>query len=401
MPQCDFSSVLLSKYRAGQKKYPDSDFKQKRHLCWWLFKRLFKQSHTYVPVPSKQIHILFYLNGGIGDIVLALNFLKQFKKYIQSDNVINICVPAYLSDTVQQLCFSQTFIGHIYTPCSVGHQYDIVVRFVRVPFLAYINDKKVSQDVFLTKWADTIKQFNRAFPECMLAGTTGDFLCETYTRICGRNRVSQGDIDSLLHITDDLILYPHENTDLVLQKYGLTGRSFITVQRGTGPADGKNGLSTRLWDLDKYHRLCHDLKKMWPDTVIVQVGDKTCPKIKNTDMNLCGKTTFSELLVLLKTAQYHIDGECGMVHLRHFLSAKPSVVLFGPTRESFYAYPENINVSSDICLGCEWVHDNWRSRCLKSGDKPVCLQKILPQDVIQKIREYEYVKNKAVPISAC
>lgn len=400
MLQYDFSTAVLSKCNTLRKKYFDSPWKQKSHLIWWVFKRLFYRMPMYKPVSSSKIHILFNLDGGIGDIVLALNFLKQFKSRIYSNNVIDICVPLYLLDTVQRLCFQHSFVAHVHTLQSVGCQYDMVVHFIRVPVLIYVCHKKVEQDSFLAKWVDTIQSFNRFEGACMTAGSVGDALCEVYTKITGRNRLSQGDIGSLIHITDEFVVYPQEKTLKILKKYGLSEGAFITVQRGTGSADGLNDHSTRLWDLDKYYLLCHDLKKIWPDTVIVQLGDKMCEKIKSADINLCGKTTFDELLVLLKTAKYHIDGECGMVHLRHFLSGKPSVVLFGPTKKDFYAYTENINITSDACIGCEWVHENWRNWCLKSGNKPVCLQKISPQFVIQKIREYEYAKNKTVPISA-
>lgn len=400
MPQYDFSTAALSKCNTLHKKYFDSSCKQKTHLIWWVFKQLFRRMPVYRPVSSSKTHILFYLEGGIGDIVLALNFLKQFKNCIQSDNVIDICVPLPLLEVVQRLCFRHSFIGHMYTPQSVGYQYDMVIHFIRVPVAVYVYHKKVEKDSFLAKWVETVQSFNRFFGACMRAGSVGDALCEVYTKITSRNRLSQGDIGSLIHMTDDFVVYPQEQTYKILKKYGLSERAFITVQRGTGTADGLNNHSTRLWDLDKYYRLCHDLKKIWPDTVIVQLGDKTCEKIKSADINLCGKTTFDELLILLKTAKYHIDGECGMVHLRHFLSGKPSVVLFGPTKKDFYAYTENINIASDVCIGCEWVHENWRNWCLKSGNKPVCLQKISPQFVIQKIREYEYAKNKTVPISA-
>jgi ADP-heptose:LPS heptosyltransferase len=95
-------------------------------------------------------------------------------------------------------------------------------------------------------------------------------------------------------------------------------------------------------------------------------------------------------------AYYHIDGECGMVHLRHFLSAKPSIVLFGPTKKDFYGYPENINISSNMCIGCEWIHERWRTQCLKTGDNAMCLQTIQPSFVIEKIREYEDVYSKRI-----
>lgn len=392
----NFLLPLLSKYRSIQRKYPDNKTKQKNRLCLWLFKRLFDKKEAYRPRTSPIIHILFLLDGGIGDIVLAFNFLKQFKKHIQCDNEIDIVVPHHVLLSAKQLSYHQTFIKHVYDYHQVGYRYDMVVSFIRIPVLRYVYYPKISQDAFLQKWVDTIYQFNTDYCEYTLSGSIADAVCETYTQIQGRKRISQGNIESLLHMQDDLVVYVVENHQDVLKRYGLSSHAFITVQRGTGQADGFNTYSTRLWDLDNYHQLCRDLKRLYPDLMIVQIGDKSCETIQNTDMNLCGKTTFSELLVLLKMAHYHIDGECGMVHLRHFLSAKPSVVLFGPTKKDFYAYPENINISSNICIGCEWIHERWRTQCLKTGDKAMCLKTIQPSFVIEKIREYEDVHNKRI-----
>ena len=362
----------------------------------WLLKRLFDKKETYKPNLSTKIHLLFLLDGGVGDVVLAFNFLKQLKKHIQCGNEIDVVVPHDALQIAKQLSYRQTFISHVYDCHQVGSRYDMVVRFVRIPVLRYVYYPKISQDSFLQKWVHTVRQFNADYCEYILSGSTADAVCETYTRIQGRNRISQGNIGSLLHMQDDLQLCIVENTQDVLNKYGLFSHQFITVQRGTGQADGFNTYSTRLWDLENYHQLCFELKRLYPDLIIVQVGDKSCETIQNTDVNLCGKTTFSELLVLLKMAYYHIDGECGMVHLRHFLSAKPSIVLFGPTKKDFYGYPENINISSNMCIGCEWIHERWRTQCLKTGDNAMCLQTIQPSFVIEKIREYEDVYSKRI-----
>ena len=50
---------------------------------------------------------------------------------------------------------------------------------------------------------------------------------------------------------------------------------------------------------------------------------------------------WGDLKILLKNALYHIDGECGMVHLRKALKTGPSVVLFGPTPIKFFSYSNN------------------------------------------------------------
>lgn len=60
-----------------------------------------------------------------------------------------------------------------------------------------------------------------------------------------------------------------------------------------------------------------------------------CKTLHGIDVNLIGKTDWDDLKILLKNALYHIDGECGMVHLRKALKTGPSVVLFGPTPIKF------------------------------------------------------------------
>ncbi len=119
----------------------------------------------------------------------------------------------------------------------------------------------------------------------------------------------------------------------------------------------------------------------------MQIGDESCVELENIDLNLCGKTSFEEMLVILHNAKIHIDGECGMVHLRHFMEAKPSVVLFGPTNESFYGYPENVNISARPCgATCDWLQLKWHDFCLFSGVEPLCQQALIPQNVYAQMK---------------
>ena len=119
----------------------------------------------------------------------------------------------------------------------------------------------------------------------------------------------------------------------------------------------------------------------------MQIGDKKCIALENTDLNLCGQTSFDELLVILNEAKLHIDGDCGMVHLRHFMEAKPSVVLFGPTSKKFYEYSENINISANVCTGCEWVTNDWMNRCIKTDSSADCMNSLTAETVMNEIKK--------------
>lgn len=82
----------------------------------------------------------------------------------------------------------------------------------------------------------------------------------------------------------------------------------------------------------------------------------------------------------------HIDTEGGLVHLRHALGGGPSVVLFGPTSPQVYGYKENLNLRSDKCsVPCEWVVDDWLTRCPRRTDKHLCMCSLSPEYVAEQI----------------
>ena len=114
--------------------------------------------------------------------------------------------------------------------------------------------------------------------------------------------------------------------------------------------------------------------------------------MNNIDYNFCGKTNFQEVVSILNNASLHIDGECGMVHMRHFMGQKRSVVLFGPTNINFYGYPENINITSNSCTPCEWLHNNWMKKCIFLKNPNCCMTSITPQKIIDIIKQTEEKK---------
>lgn len=337
---------------------------------------------------EKSIKVCFELAGGLGDIILALNYIQQFQAQFHQA-LISISVAPYFYEQVQTLIYNKDFISNVYKH-EETFDTDILLYLIRPPLVKYMNNDKVSKNYpALYEFMQKIVSFNATYDEMTQSEVTGYHILEEYTIIQNRNRIAESDIEGLLNIKDEYKIYLKPELDeKILAKFNIT-KPFITVNRGVGVTDGTSRIkSTRVWPIESYIELIKTLKKDYPDYLIVQVGDALGEEIEGVDLNICGKTTFDEALYLLNEAGLHIDGECGSVHFRHFLSKKPSLVLFGPTNIKFYGYPENINIRSQVCQGCEWLHKNWRTKCLLTQDS-ICygLEKLSVSEVVNALKE--------------
>lgn len=100
--------------------------------------------------------------------------------------------------------------------------------------------------------------------------------------------------------------------------------------------------------------------------------------------NLCGKTDFSELIYLMKSARCMVANDSGLMHLGAALGV-PGVAVFGPTdHEATGPVPAE---------SCEWVvltdpapcTPCFRRTC-KSG--LACIARVKPQDVIAELKRF-------------
>ena len=87
------------------------------------------------------------------------------------------------------------------------------------------------------------------------------------------------------------------------------------------------------------------LKNSYPEYRLVQLGRTDTLEIEGIDLDLRGKTSFEELKNILKYALIHIDGDCGMVHVRHYLQGGVSIWLWRTDFTYYIGYPENINLA--------------------------------------------------------
>ena len=222
---------------------------------------------------------------------------------------------------------------------------------------------------------------------------------QAFLTILNKTRITGMDVGDFLQLKHDdkIKLTLPMNGREILKKYDLIDKPFITIQRGVDVMN-KSSESTKLWSVENYEILSNLIKEKYPTIKIVQLGvsKNRCINISNVDLNLIEKTSFSEVLWILKNSLLHIDCEGGMVHLRHFLSAKTSIVLFGPTSPITRGYKENINIRTTKCncQFCEWlIGENWQTYCLNTKNtKSLCMNSITPQTVFNQVDNF--ISNK-------
>ncbi len=352
-------------------------------------------------VPSKKSAsgatpaIVFSVKGGLGDLLLATNYIHRVRQYLcDADFDYKIC---YHSQPLLR-AFCTSLPGVV----EAGTKLDKMSGALKVELNRFprtiAGDKETLSRYsprlgrLLRAW-DNFRTHNRKFFDFM---PQMDGLGNKYTQILGAKRISQADIGGVLGMDETYlapISYPApESEKKILDKLGLSATApFITLQRGQGLVI-KTATNNKLWPVDYYNDLIRLIRHQWPQYTLVQLGTNRegfNEDFAGVDVNLRGKTSLEEIKVVLRYAALHIDCEGGLVHLRHALHAGPSVVLFGPTSPEVYGYKENLNLRSTACkYPCEWVTNDWVSRCARRGNKNCCMKELMPQFVFAQMQKW-------------
>ena len=334
--------------------------------------------------------IVFSVKGGMGDLLLANNYIYCVRKYLNDAN-FNFKICYHALPLLQAFCFPDVETGTKLDKMSGV----LKVELNRFPRVLAGDRKKLSQysprlGHLLVTW-DNFFKHNRKFFDFM---PQTDGLGNHYTQLLGAKRISQADIGGVLNMDEEYkapIPMPSSGKERdILTKFGLNGDPFVTVQRGQGLVTNTS-TNNKLWPVEYYNTLVGLIKHQGPRYKIVQLGTSRegfNEDFEGADTNLRGKTNLEEIKVILKHSKLHIDCEGGLVHLRHALHAGPSVVLFGPTSPEVYGYKENLNLHSSACkYPCEWVTNDWLSRCARRKDKNCCMKKLEPQFVFEQINK--------------
>lgn len=387
MYKTSYLEKIARKSERFHAKYPKSPLKANCIFWLWNLVQLFRFERSMRPKSDNVCRIGFLLKGGVGDILVSLNYLQNFHRFFEStlDFDVYIKEKRGLCKTVQTLCHEQNFVKQVLPSSKLKRDYDLYIELVRYPNILYFNESKIrSLNLKLYQWCLTVDKFHSEIPSVYRHGTQGEFIGMRLSALQGHNRLRQADIGNVIDVESVFQPQIATNANETLAKFSLENKRFITIQRGVG--GGERNISTRLWPLEHYEPLVGLIKERLPDVCIVQVGTEKNLSIKGVDEDLREKTSFEELMVLLRQASCHIDGECGLVHLRHFLQGGPSVVMFGPTNENFYGYTDNINMRSDACAGgCEWMTSTYNEKCPRGFSENKCLAELLPEEVFKQV----------------
>lgn len=341
-----------------------------------------------------RVNVGFFIGGGMGDIVVASNYLYKFReKY--DDEIMRLDVFLNKNFKVSQsILYKDYVIDNLYNSPAEKikmKNYDVFFILSRYPNIKRRNDTKLRflmPELF--EYIHLCERFRAENPRFFLK-TCYDGQSAILSIIDGKTRINQLDIYGFLGVTEkyEYKIPIMEDEIEYLDILGLKSKKFITLNRSVD-ADGDVKTSVKMWPLAYYCLLADMLKEKYPDITVVQLGPSAdrSEKIYGVDINLVGATNVEQLKVLLKHSLVHIDGEGGMVHLRHAISGGKSVVLFGSTSADFFGYSENENIVGDGCdTWCEWAVLDWQRECPRGNIVPPCMLSITPEMVMASVEK--------------
>ena len=317
--------------------------------------------------------------GGVGDVILDSLFLKELRRILPKEAILHYYTKPY------HVMDDMPFV----TQClelkdkKSPKQYDLYLDMRRLPLIVHMNEERVKKEVPL------LYQFCRKYKELLEKDFLNSIQCGlymNYARFMGKIRLDEINLFGLFAIGRNArrYMYIKESAIDFFESGALHGKKYITVNRAVDASETDK--HPKLWPLEYYNELLARIKKEFPEILIVQIGGKASVELENVDVSLVGKTTLEEVKPILKYGLLHIDIEGGLVHLNSFLYGK-SLVLFGPTDEGYYGYPENINLAvHEPCTnGCEGMTEFWAKKCLLA-DSPLCMRALKPEYVFEKVR---------------
>lgn len=339
---------------------------------------------------SKRIKTAFRLNGGIGTYISELNYLQYLYDKFPED--FDITVYGHDAQVVNDgLMKGQYFINSYYPRSEFTNTgYDLIIELNWFPVIISMKRKVIAAGhPEVMEYLDSLEELREDPRKKHFTRNNPIFEANIYTycKATNQNRLTIMDVGGKLGIERAMrfSLKLDKTEESVLSKFDLTGRRFITMQTGTNQHT-RTKANPRQWSVEKYNSLCDLIRKKYPDCLTIQLGESAGGElINNADRCLIDQTDFEDLKVILKNSFLHIDGDCGMVHIREALHTNPSIVLYGQIPAKIHDYDDTIFITSDVCKGeCGKLFSAWKRRCF-IADKPLCMEAIQPETVMKEI----------------
>jgi len=350
-----------------------------------------QENILYTDDRDKLFRLAIVSIGGLGDDLISSVLLKVFRKIL----IERIVIDFYC--TTPKLFYTMPFINNVYNEKEYfeynNSKYDAVMvggNFWQLEKINLTKAKRFSQLLY-DYFSDMIWHYNNVFN---IEDSAANSKLLQYCHILGKDRWEQHNMHNILPLNKFTKPYMDINPKSfkILSNTELENKQYITLCNSVHRLHPN---SSKLWPNEYFNVLVKMLKQYYPNIIVVCIGDSTEQgAINYADMDLRGKTTFDEMVILLKYSILHIGCEGGLIHLKKFLNGK-SVCLFGPTSIKTYGYDENINIRSNSfpnCEnGCEWITKMWLAGiCLLDYKSKYakCMESLNPEYVYARISEY-------------
>ena len=345
----------------------------------------------------KKIKIAIKVNGGFGTVLVRANYIHCLYTYLADSN-IKLYVYGHKSSSMNDAIFKNQESIFWYGSENAWNslkkeKFALAIVLDLYPNIVYMKKIRLFKNDKLLSLVEAWENFKYNEKSFLYFKDLRKSKPSMYASLINqrKNILNSADIDGMLGIENEytMPIFIEKNESEVLAHFKLD-RPFITVQRGVNPKLGRSE-TPKLWPEAYYEKLIGLLKQKYPQYLIVQLGESAehCKSLKGIDISLLGQTDWDDLKIILKTATLHIDGECGMVHLRKALHAKASVVLFGPTPVDFFGYEGNINLRAESCP--HWsaeLREDWEYNCLMDKSQAPCMYGLTPEFVFDSINNY-------------
>ena len=362
-------------------------------MFYYCFSQIFKQTKKIKQKSKNNIlKINIATSGGIGDIIYRSIWIKEFTKGLKDNFEITLHILDKSKINVSKSIFyKNSYISKVVHSDDYTCNCDLAILVDNFPSIKFADMEKISDySKDLANLLQTYMNFESEHFEFI-----NDDISTYYVRLMLYAENNNKKLAQILDINNLLGITPNTNANIcinpeyfnILEATNLYNKKYITFVYDVDCRSTLNN-NVRLWSLESYEELIKLIKQKYPAIQTVQIGTQRSPLIQGIDIDLRGKTNFEELKIILKNSILHIDGECGMVHLKHYLNGT-SAVLFGQTSISVKGYDNNINIKSEACPHwCEWIVSNWQTHCIRGFAEPPCLKEIKPEFVFNKIETY-------------
>ncbi len=334
--------------------------------------------HHEAQVPDENgLKVLYTMAGGLGDAIMELCL---YEKLIEM--VPDVVIDVYGEPCCKYVYNSKKNVRYIidYNKESISlDQYDLALQASWGITIQKSDDEKIGR---------YSEELLRCIKETQYDMKRGESLITRLRRaqILGKDKfwlMGRGEIWSLsrnkIHLDIDQE-YIKDFLDLDLKKY-------ITVNCGVDMRRVRSDqIPTKIWPHKRFAEFIQLFKSKYKDIQVVQLGDDKQEKIIGADKYIFGKS-FELVKHIIKNSLLHIDDEGGLVHMATALGTK-CIVLFGPTPKEILGYPQNINLSTEVCPGCFAYVNDWNANCMKGERVPGCMWSIDPEVVYHKADEY-------------